>query len=70
MRFNEGRSAKSGPGSQIGAVGHAVKGRERLTTPSIYAQRLFMGPKYNTATSISLPSITFEEDSTHLGQIS
>ena len=27
----------------------AVKGRERSTIPSIYAQRLFMGPKYNSA---------------------
>ena len=38
--------------SQIGAVGRAVKGRERPTIPSMYAQMLFMGPKYNTATCL------------------
>src|SRR5210317_1419131 len=46
--FEEGRSAKSGPGSQIGAV----KWRERPSTPSIYAPRLLMGPKYNVATCV------------------
>ena len=30
----------------------AVKWRERPSTPSIYPQRLFMGPKYNAATSL------------------
>ena len=33
---------KSDPGSQIGLL-VAVKGRERSTIPSIYAQRLLMG---------------------------
>lgn len=29
-----------------------MKERERTNIPSIYAQRLFIGPKYNVATSI------------------
>jgi hypothetical protein len=29
-----------------------IKGKERHTIPLIYAQRLFMGPKYNAATSL------------------
>ena len=31
-----------------------VKERERLTTPSIYAQRLFIDSKYNVASSSKL----------------
>ena len=48
--FKEGaQSAKPGPGSQIGAV--CSRNRRRGTSiPSIYAQRLPMGPKYNVAT--------------------
>jgi len=29
-----------------------IKGKERHTIPLIYTQRLFMGPKYNAATSL------------------
>ena len=47
--FKEGRSAKSGPASQIELL-VAVKWREGPSIPSLHAQRLPMGPKYNVAT--------------------
>src|SRR5210317_1100827 len=49
--FEEGQSAKSGPGSQIGAV-CSRKSIQGASIPSIYAQRLSMGPKYNVATCV------------------
>ena len=47
--FEEGQSAKPGPGSQIGAV-CSRKRRQGTSIPSIYVQQLPMGPKYNVAT--------------------
>ena len=45
----------------------AVKRRERPSIPSIHAQRLLMGPKYNVATCIEeLNSITSYWRSKHL----
>ena len=41
MRFEEGQSAKSDPATKSELL-VAVKGRERSTIPSIYAQRLLM----------------------------
>src|SRR5210317_1000694 len=47
-----GRSAKSGPRAAKLDLLVAVKGRERSTIPSIYAQRLFMDHKNNVATGV------------------
>ena len=47
-----GRSAKSGPQAAKLDLLVAVKGRERSTIPSIYAQRLFMGHENHVATCV------------------
>ena len=47
-RGSQSDSDKTGPDSQIRAVdGCCEEEGEAPTIPSIYAQRLFMGPKYN-----------------------
>ena len=46
MNLEGGKSAKSGPGSQIGAVFFSVTGIKRPTITSIYALRLHLGHKY------------------------
>ena len=49
--MEEDQSSKSGPGIASELL-VAVKGRERPSIPSIYVQRLLMGPKYNVATYV------------------
>ena len=51
MHSEEGQCAKSGPAAKSELL-VAVMGRERTSIPSIYAQRLPMGPKHNVATCI------------------
>ena len=48
--FNEGQGAKSDPAAKSELL-VAVKGRERSTIPSIYAQRLLMGHENIDATA-------------------
>src|SRR6056300_1248499 len=49
--FKEGQSAKPGKTAKSELL-VAMKGREWYTTPSIYFQRLLMGPKYDVATCV------------------
>src|SRR6056300_1450240 len=49
--FEEGQSAKPGSSSQTDTFA-PVKGRPGQSIPSIYAQRLLMGPKCNGATCV------------------
>src|SRR5210317_539904 len=48
--FEVAQSAKSGPGSQIGALCPLGKEVKAINSSSIYAQRLLMGPQCNVAT--------------------
>ena len=48
--FQKGPKSKSGPDSQFGASSDC-EGEGKASIPSMYAQRLLMGPKYNDAKS-------------------